>query len=71
MKEFFDKFWYDMAFARAVLIALLVGAGAYYAQPVGRSVADRAATAALFALGTGGAALSSSSGTRPKGPDGV
>jgi hypothetical protein len=66
MKEFFSKFWYDMHFARAVTLAFLVGAAGYYAQPVNRSVWERLSIAALASAGTGGAALSSSSGNRPK-----
>lgn len=65
MKALFDKLWYDMVFLKAVILALLVGAGAFYAMPNKRPVMERLVNAALFTFGTAGAALSSSSGTRP------
>jgi len=67
MKQFFDKFWYDMVFARSVVLALLMFAGAYYAQNTGRTVIERLVIAAVPALATAGAGLSSSSGVRPNG----
>ena len=67
MKQLLDKLWYDMVFLKSAVLALMVGAGSYYAMPVGRPVLERLATAAVFSLGTAGAALSSSSGARPNG----
>lgn len=70
MKEFIDKFWYDMTFARSVVLALLMFAGAYYAQNTGRTVVERLVIAAIPALSVAGAGLSSSSGVRPNGGNG-
>lgn len=65
MKDLISKLWYDMVFAKAVVLALLVGAGSFYAMPNKRPVMERLVNAAIFTLGTAGAALSSSSGNRP------
>lgn len=64
MKEFFDKFWHDMVFARSVVIALAGLAVFYVALPVGRPWYERLGTAAVAPGLLTGSSLSSRSGLR-------
>ena len=59
MIPFLKAILWDMAAARAAVLAVATGVSLFIAQPVGRTLEERLLTAALGAVGTGAASAGS------------